>query len=72
MTSPNFMVIGLQIRKLHRGGAPPFLALLDSKKPGLLRVKVWSDVEKEFHMPDQKSVKKNLKATSPRINYHKN
>ena len=40
MTSPNFMVIGLQIRKLHRGAesAPP-PAVLDSKKPGLFRVK---------------------------------
>ena len=40
MTSPNFMVIGLQIRKLHRGAesAPP--AVLDSKKPGLFRVKL--------------------------------
>ena len=39
MTSPNFMVIGLQIRKLHRGAesAPP-PAVLDSKKPGLFRV----------------------------------
>ena len=39
MTSPNFMVIGFQIRKLHRGAesAPP--AVLDSKKPGLFRVK---------------------------------
>ena len=35
------MVIGLQIRKLHKGGGgenPP--AVLDSKKPGLFRVKV--------------------------------
>ena len=34
------MVIGFQIRKLHRGAesAPP--AVLDSKKPGLFRVKV--------------------------------
>ena len=41
MTSPNFMVIGLQIRKLHRGGGirPPPPAVLDSKKPGLFRVK---------------------------------
>ena len=40
MTSPNFMVIGLQIRKLHRGGHnPPPLAVLDSKKPDLFRVK---------------------------------
>ena len=33
------MVIGLQIRKLHRGAesAPP-PAVLDSKKPGLFRV----------------------------------
>ena len=41
MTSPNFMVIGFQIRKLHRGAesAPPPPAVLDSKKPGLFRVK---------------------------------
>ena len=41
MTLPNFMVIGLQIWKLHRGAefAPP-LAVQDSKKPGLFRVKV--------------------------------
>ena len=41
MTSPNFMVIGFQIRKLHRGAesAPP-PAVLDSKKPGLFRVKI--------------------------------
>ena len=34
------MVIGFQIRKLHRGAesAPP-PAVLDSKKPGLFRVK---------------------------------
>ena len=38
MTSPNFMVIGLQIRKLHRGWNPPAPAVLDSKKPGLFRV----------------------------------
>ena len=41
MTSTNFMVIGFQIRKLHRGGGirpPP--AVLDSKRPGLFRVKV--------------------------------
>ena len=48
------MVIGFQIRKLHRGGGgfrpPP--AVLDSKKPGLFRVnqghrtkKEWVDVE---------------------------
>ena len=37
------MVIGLQIRKLHRGAesAPP-PAVLDSKKPGLFRVKVFA------------------------------
>ena len=34
------MVIGLQIRKLHRRGDPP--TVLDSKKPGLFRVKVLS------------------------------
>ena len=42
MTSPNLMVIGLQIRKLDGGGGgrnlPP-QAVLDSKKPGLFRVK---------------------------------
>ena len=32
------MVIGLQIAKLHRGGGGP-LAVLDSKKSGLFRVK---------------------------------
>ena len=44
MTSPNFMVIGLQIRKLHRGAesAPPPPAVLDSKKPGLFRVKLYN------------------------------
>ena len=54
MTSPNFMVIGLQIRKLHRGGGirPPPPAVLDSKKPGLFRVKydvnnaIVQDIEK--------------------------
>ena len=42
MTSPNFMVIGFQIRKLHGGGGqnPALPAVLDSKKPGLFRVKV--------------------------------
>ena len=40
MMSPNFMVIGLQIGKLHRaGGIRPPPAVLDSKKPGLFRVK---------------------------------
>ena len=40
VTSSNFMVIGLQIRKLQRGAeSPPSLAVLDSKKPGLFRVK---------------------------------
>ena len=42
MTSPNFMVIGLQIGKLHRGAEsarPPPPAVLDSKKLGLFRVK---------------------------------
>ena len=41
MTSPNFMVIGLQIGKLHRGGGriPSPLAVLDCKKLGLFRVK---------------------------------
>ena len=41
MTSPNFMVIGLQIRKLHREAesTPPPPAVLDFKKPGLFRVK---------------------------------
>ena len=35
------MVIGFQIRKLHRGGGirPPPPAVLDSKRPGLFRVK---------------------------------
>ena len=39
MTPPNFMVIGLQIGKLHIGveSIPP--ALPDSEKPGLFRVK---------------------------------
>ena len=41
MTPPNFMVIGLQIGKLHGGGGgihhPP-LALPDSEKPGLFTV----------------------------------
>ena len=41
MTSPNFMVIGLQIRKLNGGGGRvESLTVLDSKKPGLFRVKV--------------------------------
>ena len=45
MTSPNFMVIGFQIRKLHRGAesAPP--AVLDSKKPGLFRVNIRTNVK---------------------------
>ena len=37
------MVIGLQIGKLHRGSGPP--AVLDSKKPGLLRVKVLNTID---------------------------
>ena len=45
MTSPSFMVINLQIGKLHGGGGaesiPP--AVLDSKKPGLFRVKGMSN-----------------------------
>ena len=40
MTSPDFMVIGLQIGKLHRGRNPPNPAVLDSEKPDLFRVKV--------------------------------
>ena len=42
------MVIGFQIRKLHRGGGirpPP--AVLDSKRPGLFRVKP----KFKFHLP---------------------
>ena len=40
MTSPNFMVIGLQIGKLHRGAdSVPPPAVLDCKKLGLFRVK---------------------------------
>ena len=44
MTSANFMVIGLQIGKLHRGGGggggenPLPSALPDSEKPGLFRI----------------------------------
>ena len=36
------MVIGLQIGKLHKGveSSPPPPAVLDSKKPGLFRVKM--------------------------------
>ena len=42
MTSPNFIVIGLQIGKLHRGAesALPPPAVLDSKKPSLFRVQL--------------------------------
>ena len=39
MTPPNFMVIGLEIGKLHRGGIRPPLALPDSEKPDLFRIK---------------------------------
>ena len=38
MTSPNFMVISLQLEKLHKGKAP--LADPDFKKPDLFRVKL--------------------------------
>ena len=38
MTAPNFMVIGLQIGKLHGGGIRP-PALSDSEKSALFRVK---------------------------------
>ena len=38
MTSPNFVVIGLQIRKLNRRGAE---SVLDPEKPGLFRVEAW-------------------------------
>ena len=39
MAPPNFMAIGLQVGKLHRGeSAPP--ALPDFEKPGLFRVKI--------------------------------
>ena len=41
MTSPNFIVIGLQIEKLHRGAESPPPDVLDSKKPGLFRVKCY-------------------------------
>ena len=37
------MVIGLEIGKLHRGGGgrnPPSRDVLDSKEPGLFRVKI--------------------------------
>ena len=42
ITPPNFMVIGLQIGKLHRrksGSAPLSTALPDSENPGLFGVK---------------------------------
>ena len=42
MTPPNFMVNAFQIGKLHGGGGrtrPLPLALPDSEKPGLFRVK---------------------------------
>ena len=45
MTSPNFMVIVLQLVKLHGEGGAKFIppAVLDSKKPGLFRVKGMSN-----------------------------
>ena len=43
-----FMVIGLQIRKLHRGLGRNPPAVLDSKKPCLFRVKVLS-VDSDEH-----------------------
>ena len=48
MKAPNFMVIGLQIEKLHRGMKSPPPALPDSEKPGLFRVKVWQDKGRLF------------------------
>ena len=46
MTPANFMVIGLQIGKLHSGGGggrnPSLAALPDSEKPDLFRVKILS------------------------------
>ena len=43
MTPPNFMVISLQIGKLHMGAESP-LALPDSEKPGLFRINmdIWT------------------------------
>ena len=43
MTPPNFMVIGLQVGKLHREGTGEnlsSLALPDSEKPGLFRAEL--------------------------------
>ena len=41
MIPPHFMVIGLQIGKLHR-------ALTDSEKPGLFRVNYFKRLEQKF------------------------
>ena len=46
MTSPNFMVIGLQIGKLRKGGGrnlSPLPAVLDSKKHGLFRLNCYKN-----------------------------